>query len=436
MTTPNEFHHLRLYRRRSFLHSIAAATSFGLALLGSLNGCKREDNAFAPPPPAAVTVAHPIQRPVTQYLESTGTTEAFETVSLRARVPGFLDQINFKPGAAVKKGDLLFVIDKRTYQATFDRLQAQLLADEATYKAAESDAKMAQDLAAQRAGSEIDKITKTGKRDAAKAQVDASMAALETARLDLEFCEVRAPIDGRITKNFVDVGNLVGAAGDPTVLAMLVSYKPIYVTIDASERDVLIVRQQRLAKASNAEPGQIAPGQWRPVDLAITDEEEFKVHGHIDYVDPAINAQTGTLRVRCRFENEDEMLLPGMFVRLRFLLDTAPAMLVPNIALLSNQSGRYALVVNEKGVVEIRQVKIGALDGTMRVVTQGLSPSDRVVVDGLQRTRPGAIVKPTIADISSNHPTTSNASDEKALFHTRSEAASGLANSKDETSQQ
>jgi RND family efflux transporter MFP subunit len=343
-------------------------------------------------------------------LESTGTTEAFETVSLRARVPGFLDQVNFKPGAAVKKGDLLFVIDKRTYQATFDRLQAQVLADDATYKAAQLDAKIAEDLAAQRAGSEIDKITKIGKRDSAQAQVEASKAALETARLDLEFCEVRAPIDGRITKNFVDVGNLVGAAGDPTVLATLISYKPIYVTIDASERDVLTVRQQRLDKAPDAEPGQIAPGEWRPVDLAITDEEEFKVHGHIEYVAPAINAQTGTLGVRCRFENENDLLLPGMFVRLRFPLDTSPAMLVPNIALLSNQSGRYALVVNDKDVVEARQVKIGALDGTMRVVTEGLSPSDRVIVNGLQRARSGATVNPTLVEIRPDHPTTTSAS--------------------------
>jgi RND family efflux transporter MFP subunit len=339
-------------------------------------------------------------------LESTGTTEAFETVELRARVPGFLEDFKFKPGAAVKKDSLLFVIDKRTYQAAFDRLQAQVLADEASYKAAQSDAKIAEELASQRAGSEIDKITKIGRRDAAKAQVEASKAALESAKLDLEFCEVRAPIDGRITKNLVDKGNLVGAAGQPTVLATLVSSKPLYVSIDASERDVFAARRVRLAQAPTAEPGQIAPGVWRPVDLATTDEEQFNVHGHIDYVDPTLNAQTGTIRVRCRFENEDERLLPGMFVRLRVLLDTAPAMLVPNIALLSNQSGRYALVVNDQDVVEARQVKIGALDGQMRVVLEGLSASDRVVVNGLQRARPGATVKPTLSEIKPDQPTT------------------------------
>ena len=406
MTIPNEVRPPERRRRSASILLLAAPVSVSLALLASLNGCRPEGNAFAPPPPAVVTVAHPIQRPVTQYLESTGTTEPFQTVALRARVPGFLEECKFKPGAVVKKNDVLFLIDKRSYQATFDRLQAQVLADEASYKAAESDAKVAEELAAKRAGSDIDRIIKAGKRDAAKAQVEASKAALETAKLDLEFCEVRAPIDGRITKNLVDKGNLVGAAGQPTVLATLVSSRPLYVTIDASERDVIAARRIRMAQSPAVEPGQVTPGVWRSVDLATIDEDRFIVHGHIDYVDPLINPQTGTIRVRCRFENEDEVLLPGMFVRLRVPLDTAPALLVPNIALLSNQSGRYALVANEKDVVEVRQVKIGALDGSMRVVLEGLTPSDRVVVDGLQRARPGAVVKPTLSAINPDQPTT------------------------------
>lgn len=395
-------------RRRSLVpFFLVAAPVF--SVLASLNGCKPESNAFAPPPPPAVTVAHPVERPVTRYLESTGTTEAFETLTLRARVPGFLEDFKFKPGAAVKNGELLFVIDKRTYQATFDRVQAQVLADEASYKAAESDAKVAEELAAKRAGPDIDRIIKAGKRDAARAQVEASKAALETARLDLQFCEVRATINGRITKNLVDRGNLVGAAGQPTILATIVNSKPLYVYIDASERDRLEAMKIRMAKSPGADPGQVAPGVWHPVDLAITDEDQFKVHGHIDYVDPIINPQTGTIRVRCRFENEDETLLPGMFVRLRVLLDAAPAMLVPNTALLSNQSGRYALVVNEKDVIEVRQVKTGALDGSMRVVLEGLSRSDRVVVNGLQRARPGATVAPTLSEIKPDQPAATTA---------------------------
>ncbi len=369
------------------------------AAQAAATGCGQKINAFVPPPPPEVTVAHPVRRSVTNFLEYSGTTEPFESVDLRARVAGFLEQVNFKPGSSVKKGDLLFVIDKRNYQAAADKAQSQVLEDEAAYTAAESDAKIAEELAGQRAGSEIDKITKAGKRDSARAAAEAAKSALQSAKLDLEFCEVRAPIDGRITKNLVDVGNLVGAAGQPTVLATIVSGKPLYVSVDASESDLLMVRRSRLATAPQAEPGQIAPGVWRPVDLATADTSEFSVHGRVDYVDPALNPQTGTIRVRCRFENQDEVLIPGLFVRIHILMETKDATLAPDIALLSDPSGRYALVVNDKDVVEVRHVKIGTLDGALRDVLDGLSPSDRIVVNGLQRARPGALVRPALQEI-------------------------------------
>jgi RND family efflux transporter MFP subunit len=365
----------------------------------ALAACARKENVYAAPPPPEVTVAHPIRRLVTRYLESTGTTEAFQTVDLRARVPGFLEQANFKPGGAIKKGDLLFVIDKRPFQDAVDQAAAQVMANEAAFKAAVSDARIAEELYAQRAGSEIDKITKVGRRDSAEAALAAAKAALASAQLDLEFCEVRAPIDGRITKNFVDVGNLVGIAGQPTVLATLVNSRPIYVTIDASESDLLMVRRDRMANAPGAEPGQLAPGQWRPVDLALGDDEQFTVHGLIDYVDPALNPQTSTIRVRARFENENEALVPGVFTRVRIFQDTVESTVVPDIALQSDQAGRFALILDEKDVVAVRRVKIGALDGTMRVVLEGLSPTDRIVVNGLQRARPGIAVKATLQSL-------------------------------------
>lgn len=380
--------------------ALGACMLLAAVLAFAIGGCKgKKANTFAPPPPPEVTVAHPVHRAVTRYMESTGTTEAYQTVELRARVAGFLEQVLFKPGAAVKKGELLFVIDKRTYQAAVDRAQAQVMADEAAFTAAESEARIAEELASQRAGSEIDKITKIGRRDAARAAVEASKAALESAKLDLQFCDVSAPIDGRITKNLVDVGNLVGAGGSATVLATVVSSRPIYVTFDASESDLLMVRRARMAASPGAEPGEIAPGEWRPVDVATGDSDEFSIHGHIDYVDPALDPQSGTIRVRCRFENENDVLLPGLFVRIRVFLGTADAMLAPDIALLSDQSGRYALVVNDQDVVEVRRVTTGALDGAMRVVVSGLSATDRVVVNGLQRARPGATVKPTLKEL-------------------------------------
>lgn len=360
--------------------------------------CRPRTNVYAPPPPPEVTVAHPVRRPTKRYLEYTGTTEPFESVELRARVSGFLEQVSFKPGTEVKKGDLLFVIDRRTYQAALDRAQAQVLADEAAHKAAESDARIAEELAQKRAGSELDKLIKIGRRDAAQAALEASRAALASARLDLEFCEVRAPHDGRITKNLVDTGNLVGAGGQPTLLATLVRTRPLYVSVDASESDVLMVRRARMARMPGAEPGQIAPGVWRPVELATADTDEFTIHGRVDYVDPALNPQTGTIRVRCRFENEDDVLLPGLFVRLRVFLDEEEATLAPDIALLTDQSGRYALVVNDQGVVEVRHVKTGGLDGSLRVVLEGLSATDRMVVNGLQRARPGAAVRAVLRE--------------------------------------
>jgi RND family efflux transporter MFP subunit len=365
-------------------------------LLAATSACNHKSNAFAPPPPPKVTIANPVQKEVTHYLEYTGTIEAHQVVDLRARVPGFLDKVLFKPGAKVKKDDVLFVIDKRTYAAAVRHAEAQLESDKATLQAAESDAKIAEELASQRAGSEIDRITKMARRDSAKAAIAAAEAEVERTRLDLEFCEVRAPLDGRITKNFVDVGNLVGQ-GLPTLLATLVETKPLYVSVDISESDLLTLRRARLHKDPSLEPGEIAPGQWRPVDLAIADRAEFSFHGHVDYVDPLVNAQTSTIHVRCRFENEDEFLLPGLFVRLRFPTETGAAVLAPDIALLSDQGGRFALVVDEHDEVQARHVTVGELDGPLRVVTSGLTTADRVVVNGLLRARPGAKVQPQLA---------------------------------------
>ena len=398
----NETHHERDRRLRSRAQR-SARTVLAVSFL-ALGACTGKANAYAAPPPPEVTVVHPIHKLVTRYLESTGTTEAFQTVELRARVPGFLDQVNFKPGGAIKKGDVLFVIDKRPFQAAVERASAQVMADEAAFKAAAFDAKVAEELFEQRAGSEIDKITKIGRRDSAEAALAASKAALENAKLDLEFCEVRAPISGRITKNLVDVGNLVGVAGQPTILATLVDSRPIYVSLDASESDLLMVRRSRMATNPDAEPGQIAPGEWRPVDLAIGDDLEFTVHGRIDYVDPTLDPQTSTIRVRARFENEDESLLPGLFARVRIFLDSVDSTVVPDIALLSDQAGRFAFVLNDKDVVEVRRVKIGTLDGLMRVVLEGLSASDRVIVNGLQRVRPGLVTKPTLQDLETTAP--------------------------------
>jgi len=398
----------RSLRRRERVPSQLIPTLIAGALALSSACQQRIANAFAPPPPPNVTVAHPVIRPVTRYVEYSGTLGGL-SVDIRARVPGYLEKQNYQGGALVKKGDSLFIIDKRGYQAAYDKAQAQVLADEAAAKAAEQDAQLAEELASRNAGSQIDRLLKTAKRDGTKAACAASRATLAAAKLDLEFCEVRAPCDGMVTKATVDIGNLVGAPGTPAVLATLLQTKPLGVTLDVSESDFLMFRNQRLATSPDAAPGQLTPGAWRLADLAPPGSDEFTVHGRVSYVDPGIDPETGTGRVGTRFENEDGSLLPGMFVRVRILLDSSEQLVVPETALASDQTGRFALVVDEEDKVGFRRVRVGALDGSMRVISEGLTTNDRVIVNGLQGVRPGMSVKPLGTELQEIRPARSTA---------------------------
>jgi RND family efflux transporter MFP subunit len=386
-----------------------ATRSLALALLLAAAlavGCKEKEdkNAYVAPPPPEVIVANPEERDVTSYLTYTGTIAASETVDLRARVQGFLEKINFQPGQRVKKGDLLFVIDKRQYLSNVDHAKASIQASEAAYQGAENDARLARELADQHAGPEIDAIIKAAKRDVAKAEIAKAKASLVDAELDLSYCEVTAPIDGRITENYVDQGNLVGR-GEPTLLATIVQATPAYVSVDVSESDVLEVRHQleKAGQLGKNEPGQIAPNKWRPCELALSDQDEFKYPGRVDFVEPQINKQTGTLRVRTRFENTDEALLAGYFARVRFPMESQKSILVPEAALLTDQQGRYALVVNDQNKVEAKRVTLGTLEGDMRVVEEGLDTDDRVIVLGVLKARPGSVVTPKTQEGAAKH---------------------------------
>jgi RND family efflux transporter MFP subunit len=397
---------------------VAALGAFAAA------GCDKENkNAFVPPPPPDVVVASPVERDVVRYITYTGTVEAAESVELRARVQGFLQKINYAPGQKVKKGDVLFVIDKSQYEADLARAQAdvdtataavetakaEVQVQEALLVGAENDAKLARTLADQKAGPEIDAIIKAAKRDAvtadvakakadvqtAKTNIEKAQAVVVTTKLNLSYCDVTAPIDGRATVNRVDVGNLVGR-GEPTLLAEIVQATPAYVSVDISESDLLAVRRdiEKRGRPAGTEPGHVAPGEWRPCELALADETEFKTKGHVDYVDPQMNAATGTLRVRTAYDNEDAALVPGLFARVRFPMSSEKSMLVPDAALLSDQQGRYALVVGQGDVVEARRVKVGIAEKDMRVVEEGLKADDRVVVLGVLKARPGSKVAP------------------------------------------
>lgn len=365
-----------------------------VALLAVSSSCKKKDeaNVYAPPPPPEVVVANPAEREVIAYLNYTGTVEAAESVDVRARVQGFLVQQHFQAGQRVKKGDPLFDIDKREYEAAVDRAQAAVRAQEAALEGAENDARLARELADQRAGPEIDAVIKAAKRDVVKADLIQAQAQLTTAKLNVEYCKVTAPIDGRITKAQIDVGNLVGR-GEPTLLATIVQSVPAFVSVDVSESDVLGVRAME-AKAGKPERPEPEQAKQRTCELGLSNEAAYRFPGRVDYVAPELNSQTGTLRVRARFENTDELLLPGLFARLRFPMSTRKSLVVPESALLSDQQGRFAMVLNEKDEVEARRVKIGVLDGSDRVVEDGLTPSDRVIVLGVLKARPGSKVTP------------------------------------------
>lgn len=367
-----------------------------LLAAATLAGCD-EPPAPQPPPPPEVVVANPARRPVTQFLEYTGNVEAFASIELRARVRGYLEQVNFQPGSVVEKDQLLFVIEQRQYAAAVAGAKADLEAARATLAGAEAAARLADELAAQRAGPEIDRIVKAADRDAAIAAVSEAEAALEAAQINLDYCEVRAPVTGRISKNLVDVGNLVGG-GEATLLATLVAATPAYVSVDASESDLLMVRRRNAQANPPIEQGRAEDGAQRLVLLALADETDFNIRGHIDYVDPALNADTGTIRVRAIFPNEDGFLIPGMFVRMRFIMGDRDSIVVPEKALGQDQGGFFVFVVGPDNVVEQRRVVIGHIDGADRVVEEGLTEADRIIVNGLAKARAGLPVTPRDAE--------------------------------------
>ncbi|MET0152365.1 MAG: efflux RND transporter periplasmic adaptor subunit [Candidatus Binatia bacterium] len=357
-------------------------------------------NRYAPPPPPEVTVTRPVEREITTYNEFTGHTVAIEAVDVRARVAGVLEKMHFAPGANVKKGDLLFVIEPALYQARVDQAQADLDGKEAQYRAAEEQFKITQAIVEGKAGSRTDFVQKTQARDLAKAQVAMARANLEAARLDLSYTRIYAPIDGRIDRNLVDVGNLVGA-GQATLLASIVREDPIYVYFTASERELLQYREQQRQNRSAAPAGQndfALLGLATDENLAflgLATETGYPHAGKIDYSANRVDPETGTFEARALFPNPDRVILAGLFARVRVPFSRERAILVPDIAVQADQGGSYLLLVDEHDTVQFRRVQVGPLiEGDLRVVRDGVSGTEWVVVNGLQRARPGSVVKP------------------------------------------
>ena len=357
------------------------------ALLPLLAGC--EQNTFVPPPPPKVEVANPLQRPITRYLEATGSTAAIKQVDLVARVQGFLASIDYKDGTFVKEGTTLFTIEPETYKLKLEQAQAAEAGAQATVKQAEADFKRQTDLVAKQAVSVATLDTSTSTRDNAQAGLQQAQASTRIAEVNYGYTKVAAPFDGVATAHLVSVGELVGVTS-PTQLATIVALDPIYVNFNVNEQDVLRVRAEARRR------GMSATDLTRlPVQVGLQTEDGYPHQGNLDYASPTINASTGTLVVRGVIPNPDRILLPGYFVRVRVPFDQEQnALLVPDTAQGSDQGGRYVLVVNKDNIVEQRTVRPGQIEGTLRVIEEGLKPDDRVVIGGLLRAIPGQKVDP------------------------------------------
>lgn len=353
-----------------------------------LAGCKPR-NEYQPPPPPEVTIERPLQRDVTDYLEESGQLAAPNAVDLVARVQGTLEAIGYRDGASVGKGTVLFTIEPAPYRAQLDQAKATLASAVAKAEFSELQYKRYADLARTDSTSRQQAEQTRSDRDADRAAVMQARAALTQAQITYGYTHVAAPFDGMVTAHQANVGELVGGS-QATQLASIVQLDPIWVNFNISEQDELRIRKSSAAAAD-------VPTDLHgvAVEIALQDEAGYPHRGSIDYVAPQVDAGTGTLAVRGLFDNPSRILLPGNFVRIRIPVGVLKgALLVPDVAVDSDQGGRTLLVVTPDSVVEARSITLGARDGGLQVVKSGLKPDDRVIVDGLQRVRIGQKVSP------------------------------------------
>jgi RND family efflux transporter MFP subunit len=382
-------------------HYKLVAGAFAAALLLTC-GCRPASNtksATAITP--AVSVSQPVSRKVNEWDEFTGRLASPETVEVRARVSGYIDKVHFKEGSEVKQGDLLVTIDQRPYQAVVDRLKAEVGAARARAELARGEAKRAEGLAATKA---ISTDTYEQRRQTA-VQADESVlsaeAALKAAQLDIEFTEVRAPITGRISNARVTAGNLVvgGSTANASLLTTIVSLDPLYCYFEADEASVLRYRQ--LHREGKRIAAMFAPV---PAEMELGNEQGFPHKGQIDFVDNQVNPATGTIRARAVFPNLDKLMAPGFFARVRIPgAGEYDAVLIRDTAVSSDQGRLFVLTVDAQNKTIYRPIKIGPIVDGLRVVREGLSANDRVIVSGLMSARPGMTVQPQEVPMTTNN---------------------------------
>ncbi len=355
-----------------------------LVLLASaaLTGCSASEEPQAPPPVMPVTVAQPIQQQVVDWDEFVGRFEAQQNVEVRPRATGYLQSVHFREGQFVRAGQLLFTIDARPTQAALAQSQAQLARAQATITNARTELARSRALAAQQAASTEEVEQRQAALRTAEADVAAARAAIRAQQLNVGFTRVLAPISGMISERRVDAGNSVTA--DQTVLTSIVSTNPLQFSFDGSE--ALLLKYQR-QNAGNTEGTQVR--------IRLGDETSYVHAGRLDFVDPVVNSTAGTVRARAIVPNPTGFLKPGMFGNLRLAASRPyPALLVPDEAIVTDAARRVVYIVDKAGTVLARPVELGPLTGNLRVIRRGISPQDRVIINGIQRARPGQKVKP------------------------------------------
>jgi RND family efflux transporter MFP subunit len=388
-------------RVKTMRHTSPTSLLLFVPALFCLSGCENSaaDSSQAPPP-TVVVVSVPVEKPVVDYADYTGRTQSAETVEIRARVTGFLTAILFKDGAEVQKGAPLYEIDDREFKADLETARGELTAALAHQEKAKSDLQRAESLKQREAVSAATYDQAVAARKEADASVESATGKRDRAQLNVTFSKIFAPISGKISRSTITVGNLVDA--NSTVLTTIVSVDPIYVYFDVDERTFLLIQEEvRQGKLEAKGAGTV------PVWMGLTTDKAYPHAGTLDFVENRVDPNTGTIRVRGTFPNPkppvgDRVLESGLFARVRVPLgEPKTALLIADRAIGSDQGQKFVYVVNEKDEVVFRPVRLGATHDGLRAVTDGLGPGERIIIDGLQRVRPGSIVSPRPGDMRS-----------------------------------
>ncbi len=373
---------------------ILAAVALSASLTFACDQAPQEKQQGAAPPPA-VTVAYPVQKEITEWDEFTGRFEAVENVEIRSRVSGYLESKHFNDGQEVSKGDLLFKIDPRPFEISLAQARAQLEQAAAQLQFAVSNANRTKSLSRRGNVSEQKLEESEALLRERKALLEAAKARVDEVKLDLEWSEVRSPITGRPSDARVDIGNLIsGGPTNSTLLTTVVSLDPIHFIIIGSEADFL--KYMRLDRSGKRASSRGAPN---PVIVRLADEADYKHKGNMDFLDNAIDTRSGTIRARAIFPNPTGILTTGLFGRMRLFGGESDALLIPDTAIASDQARKIVQIANDDGSVAPRIVTLGPMVDGLRVIRTGLKATDKIVIKGLQRIRPGQKVRTELGTI-------------------------------------